>query len=267
VTSGLSLDRFIPAVRVEVDGQLATPEHFAIAAFDSYGHFTAMQVRGHQVRGLDLHFARLAAAHQEMFLTELDLDQVRSCIKHALAPGPADASVRVLIRQPESEPMIMVTVRPAGQMPAGPWRLQSVPYQRVLAHLKRLADFGQAYFQREVQRAGFDEALLAGPGDIICEGSITNIGFFDGSEITWPDAPVLAGITMQLLDQTMARSGLKARRGPVTLTDLGSYPAVFVCNARGIAPVGQIDSTRFDVDADLMERLQRSYESARWDLI
>jgi branched-subunit amino acid aminotransferase/4-amino-4-deoxychorismate lyase len=267
VTSGLSLDRSTPVLRVEVGGQPATPEHFGVAAFDSYGHFTAMQVRGHKVRGLDLHFARLAAAHREMFLTDLDLDRVRACIKHALAPGPADASVRVLIRQPESEPMIMVTVRPAGPMPAGPWRLQSVPYQRVVAHLKRLADFGQAYFQREVQRAGFDEALLTGPGGTICEGSITNIGFFDGTEITWPDAPVLAGITMQLLDQSMAGSGLRARRGPVTLAGLRSYSAVFACNARGIAPVGQIDSGCFEVDPDLMERLQRSYDSVSWDPI
>jgi len=65
----------------------------------------------------------------------------------------------------------------------------------------------------------------------------------------------------------MERSGLRAHRGPVTLADLGSYPAVFVCNARGIAPVGQIDSAGFEVDTNLMERLQRSYESASWDLI
>src|SRR6185312_8043754 len=109
-------------------------------------------------------------------------------IRHAMAAEDvADATVRVLARHLDDRPSIMITLRPPGGMPGSPWRLRSVPYRRPGAHLKHLD--------------GFDEALLTGPDGEVCEGSVTNIGFFDGSMITWPDAPVLAGITMQLLQQ------------------------------------------------------------------
>ena len=56
----------------------------------------------------------------------------------------------------------MVTVRPPAGMQATPWRLRTVPYQRPLAHIKHLADFGQSYFRRLALRDQFDEALLTG---------------------------------------------------------------------------------------------------------
>jgi hypothetical protein len=52
-------------------------------------------------------------------------------------------------------------------MPAAPWRLQAVPYQRPVAHIKHIGDFGQDYFQRLARRNGFDEALLTGPDAIV----------------------------------------------------------------------------------------------------
>ncbi len=253
--------------QLEIDGHQPTNAELQSAVLDNYGHFTAMQVRASQVRGLDLHLARLTSAHKELFGANLDAELVRAHIRHALGAVPADASVRVLVRQPQDVPVIMVTVRPPGQLPSGPWRLRSVPYLRTVPHLKRVADFGQAYFQRAVNRDGFDEALLTGQGGVISEGAVTNIGFFDGAVITWPDAPVLAGTTMQLLDRTMAQAGLSARRAPVRLSEISAYRAVFVCNARGIAPVGLLDAVTFEVDADLMDRLQASYEAAGWDRI
>jgi branched-subunit amino acid aminotransferase/4-amino-4-deoxychorismate lyase len=180
---------------IEIDGRSPESEQLAAAALDSYGHFTAMQVRNHRVRGLALQLARLTGAHRELFDTELDGDVVRGHIRHALSAGAGDGSVRVNLRQPGDRPSVMVTVRPPGGMTPGRWRLRSVPYQRPVAHIKHLADFGQGYYQRLARREGFDEALLTGPGGLISEGSITNIGFFDGPMVIWPDAPVLAGIT------------------------------------------------------------------------
>lgn len=51
----------------EFDGRPATEEDLGRALFFNYGHFTAMQVRGGRVRGLDLHLARLDAANRELF--------------------------------------------------------------------------------------------------------------------------------------------------------------------------------------------------------
>ena len=159
----------------------------------------------------------------------------------------------------------MVTTRPPGTMPQAPWRLRTVPYQRDVAHIKHLSDFGQAFYQRQVKAAGFDEALLTGPDGIISEGSITNIGFLDGTGIVWPDAPALAGITMQVLAAHLHTTRLDTRRQRVTTSDLPKFEAAFVTNARGIAPVGSIDDRTMPHDPALIDRLHQAYESAAWD--
>lgn len=255
-------------MRIEIEGRAPTTEQLRVRALDSYGHFTAMQIRGGRVRGLDLHLARLDAANRELFGAGLDGAVVRAHIRHALGTEP-DASVRVYVSRPDPDmPVsVMVTVRPPDGMPDGARSMQSVPYQRVLAHLKRTADFGQAYYGRQAERNGFDEALLVGPGGVISEGGITNIGVFDGTGVIWPDAPALAGITMQLLEPRLAGAGLPARRGRVRLADLPSFAAVFVTNSRGIAPVGRVDELGIAVDPGLMKTLAEAYDSVPWDEI
>ncbi len=252
---------------IEVDGLSASPEQLRAVALDSYGHFTAMQVRNRRVRGLGLHMARLDRASRELFGPGLDTAKVRDHVRHALGGDTRDASVRVYVRELRDRPSVMVTVRPPGGMPGTPWRLQSVPYQRSLAHIKHMADFGQGYYQRLVRRNGFDEALLTGPDGIVSEGTITNIAFFDGSGIVWPTAPALRGITMQILDLNLAGHGLRSRRAAVRLRDLGSFCAALVTNARGVAPVGQIDDSALPVDTGLMRTITEVYESTPWDRI
>jgi branched-subunit amino acid aminotransferase/4-amino-4-deoxychorismate lyase len=253
--------------RIEIDGLFASPEQLRAVALDSYGHFTAMQMRNRRVRGLGLHLARLDSANRELFGAGLASAEVCALIGHALGDDTRDASVRVYVRELQDKPSIMVSVRPPGGMPTGPWRLQSVPYQRSLAHIKHLADFGQGYYRRLARHNGFDEALLTGPDAVISEGSITNIGFWDGSGIIWPMAPALPGITRQLLDANLARAGLSSRHAAVRVNDLGSFSAVFVTNSRGVAPVGQIDGHCLPGDAELMMTLAKLYESAPWDRI
>ena len=85
--------------------------------------------------------------------------------------------------------------------------------------------------------------------------------------MSWPAAPALSGITMQLLEPALADHGLPSRRAHVRLADLPSFAAVFVTNARGIAPVGQVDDLRLAADAGFMGRLAEAYESAGWDSI
>jgi branched-subunit amino acid aminotransferase/4-amino-4-deoxychorismate lyase len=250
--------------RIEVDGAAATVDQLRSLLLVGYGHFTAMQVRNRAVQGLDLHLARLDAANRELFGQGLDTAQVRAHILHALGDDTSDASIRVYVYETPSGPSVMVTIRPPGGMPAGPWRLRSVPYQRSLAHIKHIGDFGQGYYQRLAHRDGFDEALLTGPDGIISEGAITNIGFFDGAGIVWPAAPALSGVTMQLLDRGLAGHGLASRRALVRLSDVGSFVAAFVTNARGIAPVGHIDDLALPADPALMDTLARAYGSAPW---
>jgi branched-subunit amino acid aminotransferase/4-amino-4-deoxychorismate lyase len=256
-----------PGSYLEIDGQDATGEQLSAAALAHYGHFTAMQVRDRRVRGLELHLARLDRANREMFGAAVDAPAVRAHVRHALGADRPDASVRIYLYQTPAGISVMVTVRPPGAMPATPWRLRTVPYQRPVAHIKHMCDFGQSYFQRLAIRNGFDEALLTGADGAVSEGSITNVGFFDGEGIVWPAAPALPGITMQLLQQALPGLAMSAHRRPVRTADLGTFTAAFVTNARGIAPVAQIDDLVLPVNHALIGKLRKAYESAGWDRI
>jgi branched-subunit amino acid aminotransferase/4-amino-4-deoxychorismate lyase len=253
------------APRVEVNGLNATDDQLRALTFNHFGHFTAMQVRECRVRGLELHLARLAAANREVFGADLNSAAVRDHIRHALGADTRDASVRVYVHELESRPSVIVTVRPPGGMRESPWKLQTVPYQRPVAHIKHASDFGQGYYQRLAQRNGFDEALLTGPGGVISEGSVTNVGFWDGAGITWPDAPALAGITMQLLNRQLPGLGLTPGHAQVRTQEVASFSGVFVTNARGIAAVSRVDGAAVPVDARLMSTLADAYDAAAWE--
>ncbi|MFJ1619407.1 MULTISPECIES: aminotransferase class IV family protein [unclassified Streptomyces] len=259
-----------PFPYTEFDGRPATEADLRIPAFLGYGHFTAMQVRDGRVRGLDLHLARLDAASQELFERGLDGDRVRALVRHALdGAGVRDASVRVhgFLPSEDAETTVMVTVRGPARKSAEPHALMSVPYARTVPHIKRPGEFGQTYYARLAGRAGFDEALLTLPGGVVTEGAITNIGFWDGTSVVWPDAPCLLGITMALLERELPGAGLESVRRPVTLEGLGAFRSAFLTNSQGIAPVRRIDDTEFAVDEELMKRIGQAYEGARWDTI
>ncbi|AZM53108.1 class IV aminotransferase [Streptomyces sp. WAC 01529] len=257
--------------RIEIDGQPATAGSLLWPALVNTGHFTAMQVRGGKVRGIEHHLARLDAATRELFGRELDGERVRGAVRHILRDDIDDASVRVYVHAPHGEPSLMVTVRQPVVLPAGmaarAQALTAVPYQRPFAHIKHLGGFGQARHGELARSAGFDDALLTGPGGEISEGAVTNIAFFDGTRVVWPDAPHLAGITMRLIEERLPAAGLPTGHAPVTLADLPSYSAAFVTNAWGVSPVRRVDDVAYAVDEKLMAIVAGVYEEVPWDTI
>ncbi|WP_328912575.1 MULTISPECIES: aminotransferase class IV [unclassified Streptomyces] len=262
---------------IEIDGAPATVETLA-PVLGGYGHFTAMQVRDGRVRGLRFHLARLDGATRELFGTPLDGERVRAYVRHALASAraadpsrPADASVRVNVFQPADVPgtpvAVMVAVRQPAAMPEGPYRVKSVPYLRPVAHLKHVGGFAQGYFGRQVAAEGYQEALLTGPDGGVAEGAITNIGFVAGDTVVWPQGPQLRGITWQVLEEVLNAVGVPQVSRPVGLADVGTYDGAFVVNSRGTATVSRIDDTPVPMDAELLGRVAKLYESAPWDEI
>lgn len=257
-------------VRCEVDGRAADGAALFPLVMSNYGHFTAMQVRGGAVRGLGLHLARLDAATRELFGGGLDGDRVRAAVRHALGDDVRDASVRVTVFRPAEaaeEVSLMVVVRPPTRAPGGPESLMSVPYLRPAAHIKHLGGFGQAYFGRLAKAAGFDDALLTGPDGLIAEGAIANIGFVRGDTLVWPDAPVLRGTGMGVLEECAARAGWRVERRVVRLADAGGYEGAVLANSWGVWPVGRIDDTALPADAPGPAELVRLYGAAPWDAV
>lgn len=218
-----------------------------------------MQVRGQRTRGLALHLRRLAGANEELFGARLDGDRVRELIRHAL-DDLQDASVRVYVFESDPGPVTMVTVRDPAEV-ITPQCVQSVLYQRPDAHLKHLAT-GQGFYSWIARRNGFDDALFTAPDGLVCETAIANIGFLDASGVIWPDAPVLHGITMQLLEQ-----GVPSRRERVRVQNLASFDGAFLSNSHGVAAVHRIDDTPLPIDAARMKEVVDAYESAPWEPI
>lgn len=267
---GMTTPAAAPLPYAEFDGHPATEDDLRTAAFFGYGHFTAMQVRDGRVRGLGLHLERLDSANRELFELPLDGGRVRELIRHALrSAGTSDASVRVQGLRPPgaAATTVMVTVRGPARMDPGPVGLKSVPYARTAPHLKRPGEFGQTYYGELTRRSGFDDALLTLPDGAVTEGAITNIGFWDGTSVIWPQAPALLGITMALLEQELPGAGVPSLRRPVNLNGLGAYRSAFVTNSQGMAPVARIDGTEFTVDEELMKRLAAAYEAAPLDIL
>lgn len=259
-----------PLPYAEFDGHPATEDDLRTALFFNYGHFTALQVRDGRVRGLGLHLARLDAANRELFQLPLEGGRVRALIRHALeSAGAADASVRVHAYLPPDAggTSVMVSVRGPARMAPEPVGLMSVPYARTAPHLKRPGEFGQTYYGNLARRSGFDDALLTLPDGSVTEGAITNVGFWDGASVIWPQAPALCGITMALLERELPGTGTPSLRRPVTLDGLGAFRSAFVTNSQGMAPVARIDDTAFTVDGELMKRLEAAYEGAPRDAV
>lgn len=255
--------------RIEIDGRAPTIESLWSAVGGGYGHFTAMQVRDGMVRGMDLHLARLDEGTRALFGVHLEGPRVRELIQHALGDDTRDASVRVYVFGSESDPglSVMVTVRQPASMPRTPHSLQTVTYQRSLAHIKHLGGFGQAYYGRLAKEDGFDEALFVAPSGVISEGSITNIGFVEGDTVVWPDAPALRGISMQVLERELSKTGIAWRRRTVGVGDVDSFGGAFITNSRGIAPVGRIDATILPTDGERWSTIVGVFDAAPWDPI
>jgi branched-subunit amino acid aminotransferase/4-amino-4-deoxychorismate lyase len=256
---------------LEVDGHPATVEQVWAIDMSSGGHFTAMQVRGGATLGLEFHLARLDSATRELFGAGLDGDLVRGDIRHALG-GVPDASVRVNVFRPSAaessgQVSVMVSVRPPAAAPGRPQRLQTVEYQRPMAHIKHATGFGQNYFAGLAGGNGFDEALFVTPGGAVCEGSITNIGFVDGDAIVWPDAPALRGVMMLVLQRELTRAGAPWRHGPVRAADLASFGGALVTNSHGMAAVASIDDVSLPTGAAPLQAAADLLAAAPYDPI
>jgi len=249
-------------VRIEVNGHDADEAAVSLLEHEGWGHFTAMQVRGGRTRGLDLHLARLEAAHHEVYGRPLGGEEVRGRIRHALG-GQPDASVRVYGYWAG----MIVTVRGPQDRPHRPHSMRSAHFQRPLARLKHVGSWGQDRFREAALAAGFDEGLLVDQEGRISEGTITNVAFWRDGTVMWPDAPKLPGITMLLLQRQLTAAGIPQAEAPVCVQDLASYQGMILCNSHGWAPVTRVDDRIIPQDEYFTGIIAAAFDRCRWDEI
>ena len=237
----------------------------------NYGHFTSMQVRDGRVRGLALHLARLDDGNEDFFGGRGDVAEemrLRELIRHALA-GATDASVRVSFVLPADEkdrPDVLVSVSdPAPDLPGPALRAQTRAYAREWPTHKHSATMGLWHAHRDARLDGFDDALFF-TDERISEGSTWNVAFWDGERVLWPEAPVLKGVTMVLLQIAMTMTGVPWGIRPVLraeLPDLLAAAAVSsICPAQ---PIASIDDVVFTDSATLTDILQTAWKTVPWD--
>jgi 4-amino-4-deoxychorismate lyase len=249
-----------------INGALACGEDLLALALTNYGHFTSMQVRGRAVRGLDLHFQRLKTATRELFDASLDEARVRAGIVAALdAAGVDDAGARVTVfsrafdylRPDRSVPVdVLVSLSPPREAVATPAWVKTFAFQRPLPHIKHVGTFPLFQWRRQALRDGFDDALFVDARGRISEGSVWNIGFWDGAQVVWPQAEALRGTQEKLLQAGLAEVGVAQRHMPVEARALGGLKAAFAANATGVWPLSGIDDLALRPDPVLMESLQ-----------
>jgi len=259
------------------NGRAADAAALAAAALVNYGHFTTMQVRGAAVRGLDLHVQRLQQATALLFGSRLDEARLRGDLRAALeAFGNRDASLRATVfsrqfdfREPmrAAEPDLLVSAAPALGMPAAALRLRSVQHVREPAQIKHVGTFALFHQRRQAQAAGFDDALFVDAGGRILEGTVWNLGLWDGGSVTWPHGPALRGTQERLLQAGLAALGVPQQVRPVALAELGGQVAAFACNSRGQQPVAAVDGGAFAGDDGLLPLLARALETQPWQPI
>jgi len=257
-----------------LNGEPATADDLRALALANYGHFTSMQVRDGAVQGLDLHLRRLQAATRELFGADLDAADVRRQACAALErAGLSDASLRLTVFSRRFDyrdagrdvPVdLLASLSPPAARFRPALRVKSYGFVRPVPHIKHVGTFPLFHYRRRARADGFDDALFVGPDGAMVEGSIWNLGLWDGERVVWPDGPALRGTCEQLLQAGLAASGVPQQVRRVAQAEAGSFLAAFACNASGLQPVTALDGVALDADTDLMARLQAVLDRQPW---
>ena len=253
-----------------IDGLPATTDDLAHQALVNYGAYTSFRVEDGAVRGLDLHITRLERAAVELFGESPGEAAFRRLMAQAVA-GRGACWLRISLFSPEighrapsfvGPPKVMTAVSPPPPPLGSSVRVTAVAYEREAPHLKHLATFGLTRARREAREGGFDDALFTDAEGRISEGTLWNIGLVRGDRITWPQAPMLAGVTQALIEQGAAVSGLECETRPVTIDDIGAFDAAFLCNsATPACRIAAIDGVTFEDDPNLWRRIEAAWAS------
>lgn len=255
------------------NGHAPSAADLGALALVNYGHFTSMQVRAGAVQGLELHRRRLESANLEIFGTPLDFGQLRDQMRQSVVELP-DCTLRATVfsrsfdqRNPEGAwpTEALISLSPPSTPRLERVRLQTFAFVRSMAHIKHVGTFPLFHHRRLARAQRFDDALFVDANGMISEGSVWNVGFWDGQQILWPEAEALRGTAEQMLKSGLDRQGVMQSSRPVHRNEAGGLRGAFACNATGVQAIASIDGTVFLPDPQLLPRLQEALAQAPWE--
>ncbi|MBC9928884.1 aminotransferase class IV [Chitinophaga qingshengii] len=259
----------------ELNGRSLTTADMPAMMALQYGHFTAMQVRRRQVKGLRLHLERLAQSSDRLFGCHLPEQQITGYL-HRMVQADESCSLRLNIfttafQQPvirEEDLQVLITKTPPAEPTARPLKVKSARFKRLLPEIKYSGIMsGILAYRRKAVDEGFDDVLYTNEHQHISEGAIWNIGFYDGQTIVLPASPALPGIMIRLLSESLWNNGVSVIHRNISLSQLYEYKNAFYTNSihhQGM--IAQINEHVFDNSHDTLSGiLQRAYDAVPWD--
>lgn len=252
----------------QLNGRSAEVADLAPLTFAGYAHFTAMQVRDHRVRGLDLHLERLREASDVLFGRHLPDERIRAYLRSAVAAAPPDMSLTCFVSSRPGEFAsagdqvdldILVKVTGAATPPAGPLSLDVVEHERHLPRIKHVGEVSKTFLLRRANERGFDDAVFTDRLGRVSEATIWNLAFWDGESVIWPRAEVLAGVTMQILGRRLRALGIPQQSRDVRLDELGNLSAVVMNSWSPGIPVTRIGDVVLGQDPDFRRLLHSAH--------
>jgi len=260
---------------VWLNGQPASADDLRSLALVNYGHYSSMQVRNGAVQGLELHERRLQAGTRELFDSALDFAMVRKQMRAAVTATP-DCTLRATVfsrsfdyRNPAGSfaAEVLISLSPPAQASKRAVRVKSFEFQRPLPHVKHVGTFPLFHYRRLALAQGYDDAVFADADGKISEGSVWNLGLWDGEQVVWPEAPALRGTSEQLLQAGLRESGVAQLIRKVRLADLASFKAAFTSNASGFQMIASVDETGFSAAPELAAMLTKALETQIWEAL
>ncbi|WP_024818913.1 aminotransferase class IV [Arthrobacter sp. 31Y] len=253
-----------------LNGNTPTAEDLAPLAFAGYAHFTAMQVRGGRVRGLDLHLNRLREGSDLLFGHHLSDSSILGYMSAALtAADSADSSLMVYISSKPGEfrfaaqPDLNVLVKVADPVspPPTPLALDLVQHERHLAQVKHVGEVSKTLLLRHAKEHGFDDAAFMDRSGRLSEATIWNLAFWDGTGVTWPKADILYGVTMQILQRQLRAQGVAQETRQINSASIDEAMSAAVLNSwtPGIG-VKSIGGQRLAASHEFVHLLHDAYQ-------
>lgn len=255
----------------------AEPDALLALAWSNYAHFTTLRLRDGAAQGLDLHLDRLRHGNAELFGAGLDEAALRDWMRQASAASGGDCTLRVTLfsrrfdhrhpaRELEVDVLVTASAAPAPALQA--LRVRSYAFLRPLPHLKHAGTFPLHHHRRQAVLDGGDDALFVvgeGADAQVAEGSVWNIGFWDGAGVVWPQAPALRGTRERLLQAGLAVLGVAQQIRPVALSELSGFRAAFATNAHGVRAIAAIDEVAYADAPELASLLDAASAQAPWE--
>jgi branched-subunit amino acid aminotransferase/4-amino-4-deoxychorismate lyase len=250
---------------MELNGAPVPADQASAIAVINYAHFSSMLVDELRVKGLRLHLDRLVRDCELVFAKALDPERVRRLLGRIGSQCPEPTMLRAMVFDPgpsDAEPSVLVTTRPAPRPAGGSTglRVRTVDYSREFPAVKHVGFFGALHQRRLARLAGFDDALFISGRGRVCEGPTWNVAVLIGDELIWPDDECLPGITRQLLQQVLDRSGIAWRTRAIERAELAGARAAFATSSGvGVQDISAIDDISLPGEPGLLKALRTGY--------